>query len=57
VIGLVAGHSNLEIAERLHLSDKTVRNMLTRIFEKLEVRSRAQAIVLARDQGFSGNLG
>jgi len=54
VTGLVAGHSNLEIAARLNISDKTVRNMLTRIFEKLEVRSRAQAIVLAREQGFSG---
>jgi pimeloyl-ACP methyl ester carboxylesterase/DNA-binding CsgD family transcriptional regulator len=52
--GLVAGHSNAEIAANLHISDKTVRNMLTRIFEKLNVRSRAQAIVLARDQGFGG---
>ncbi|MFL6575080.1 MAG: alpha/beta fold hydrolase [Povalibacter sp.] len=51
--GLVAGLSNVEIATQLHLSDKTVRNMLTRIFEKLGVRSRAQAIVLARDRGFS----
>lgn len=50
--GLVAGRSNVEIAAHLHLSDKTVRNILTRIFEKLSVRSRAQAIVFARDQGF-----
>jgi pimeloyl-ACP methyl ester carboxylesterase len=51
--GLVAGQSNAEIARALSLSDKTVRNMLTRIFEKLGVKSRAQAIVFARDQGFS----
>jgi pimeloyl-ACP methyl ester carboxylesterase/DNA-binding CsgD family transcriptional regulator len=51
---LAAGHSNAEIAATLHISDKTVRNMLTRIFEKLNVRSRAQAIVAARDQGFGG---
>ena len=49
---LVAGRSNIEIAANLAISDKTVRNMLTRIFDKLGVRSRAQAIVLARDHGF-----
>jgi pimeloyl-ACP methyl ester carboxylesterase/DNA-binding CsgD family transcriptional regulator len=50
--GLAAGRSNSEIAALLHISDKTVRNMLTRIFDKLSVHSRAQAIVLARDHGF-----
>jgi DNA-binding CsgD family transcriptional regulator len=49
---LIAGHSNVEIAANLHISDKTVRNALTRIFEKLNVKSRTQAIVRARDQGF-----
>jgi pimeloyl-ACP methyl ester carboxylesterase/DNA-binding CsgD family transcriptional regulator len=52
--GIVAGRSNVEIAESLHLSDKTVRNIVSRIFEKLEVKSRTQAIVCARDQGFDG---
>lgn len=52
--GIVAGRSNVEIAESLHLSDKTVRNIVSRIFEKLEVKSRTQAIVCARDQGFAG---
>ena len=51
-VALAAGRSNAEIAADLAISDTTVRNMLTRIFGKLEVRSRAQAIVLARDQGF-----
>lgn len=50
--GLVAGRNNVQIAASLHISDKTVRNMLTRIFEKLGVHSRTQAIVLARDNGF-----
>jgi pimeloyl-ACP methyl ester carboxylesterase/DNA-binding CsgD family transcriptional regulator len=49
---LVAGCSNAQIATNLNLSEKTIRNMLTRIFEKLRVRSRTQAIVLARDHGF-----
>lgn len=52
--GIMAGRSNVEIAASLHLSDKTVRNIVSRIFEKLEVKSRTQAIVCARDQGFDG---
>lgn len=48
---LIAGGSNAAIASNLHLSDKTVRNVLTRIFGKLNVKSRAQAIVYARDHG------
>jgi pimeloyl-ACP methyl ester carboxylesterase/DNA-binding CsgD family transcriptional regulator len=51
--GLAAGRSNAEIAASLHISDKTVRNIVSRIFEKLSVHSRAQAIVMARDHGFT----
>ncbi|MCE5233904.1 MAG: LuxR C-terminal-related transcriptional regulator [Xanthomonadaceae bacterium] len=36
-------------------SEKTVRNHLIRIFEKLGVSNRAQAIVVARDSGFRGS--
>lgn len=49
VAGLVAGRSNAEIAAALFISDKTVRNSLTRIFEKLGVRSRTQAMARVRD--------
>jgi pimeloyl-ACP methyl ester carboxylesterase/DNA-binding CsgD family transcriptional regulator len=49
---LVAGRSNTEIGAKLFISEKTVRNSLTRIFEKLGVRTRTQAAVLARDRGF-----
>jgi DNA-binding NarL/FixJ family response regulator len=52
VLGLMAtGASNTEIATRLFLSDKTVRNYVSSIFSKLGVRDRAQAIVRAREAG------
>ena len=47
------GLSNTDIAERLHISEKTVRNHASNLFDKLGVWSRAQAIVFARDRGFS----
>src|SRR6201987_2575178 len=50
---VVSGRSNSEIGAALFVSEKTVRNSLTRIFEKLGVRTRTQAAVLARDRGFS----
>lgn len=49
---LASGRSNAEIATTLHISEKTVRNTVSRIFEKLDVESRTQAAVLARDAGF-----
>ena len=49
---LTEGLGNAEIASRLDLSEKTVRNHVTNIFDKLGVWTRAQAIVFARDRGF-----
>ena len=46
------GLGNHDIAERLRISEKTVRNHASDVFDKLGVRSRAQAIVFARDHGF-----
>jgi pimeloyl-ACP methyl ester carboxylesterase/DNA-binding CsgD family transcriptional regulator len=46
---IAEGCSNVEIGKQLFISDKTVRNHVTHILEKLGVRSRAQAIVLAKD--------
>jgi pimeloyl-ACP methyl ester carboxylesterase/DNA-binding CsgD family transcriptional regulator len=53
VLALMAdGLSNTDIAERLNISEKTVRNHASNLFDKLGVWSRAQAIVFARDHGF-----
>ncbi len=52
VLVLIAqGLDNAEIAAHLVISPATVRNHITSIFSKLDVSSRAQAIVRARDAG------
>ena len=57
ILGLVAsGASNQAIADRLFISEKTVRNHLTAIFDKIGVSSRSQAIVFARDRGMAVRL-
>lgn len=56
ILGLIAeGLSNASIAEHLSLSEKTVRNHISNVFDKLGVWSRAQAIVFARDRHFGSN--
>lgn len=52
VLRLVArGFNNADIAERLHLSEGTVRNHVSAIFAKLEVSDRTQAAVIAIQHG------
>ena len=53
VRGVVEGLSNRKIARRCRVSDRTVRNRLTVIFEKLGVRSRTQLVgaVLRKTSG------
>ena len=52
ILGEIAkGLNNREIAGGLFISEKTVRNHITSIFDKLGVASRAQAIVLAKEAG------
>lgn len=54
VLELIAqGDKNSQIAEKLVISDKTVRNHITNIFSKLQVADRAQAIIKARDAGLA----
>ena len=55
ILGWISeGLSNAEIADRLSISEKTVRNHVSNVFDKLGVWTRAQAIVFARDRGFRG---
>ena len=51
---LAAGRSNAEIATALFLSPKTVRNLVSSVLAKLQVRDRAQAGLRARDAGLGG---
>jgi pimeloyl-ACP methyl ester carboxylesterase/DNA-binding CsgD family transcriptional regulator len=52
VLDLVArGLDNVTIATQLAISEKTVRNTVSHIFDKLSVSSRAQAVVVARKAG------
>jgi DNA-binding NarL/FixJ family response regulator len=52
VLDLVAqGLGNAAIAQRLHLSLKTVQNHVSSILTKLRLSSRAEAVARARDQG------
>jgi len=55
VLALICeGLGNAQIAERLGISEKTVRNHVSNLFDKLGVWTRAQAIVFARDRAFRG---
>lgn len=49
---LAHGLDNLQISAHLGLTDKTVRNKVSAVFDKLDVATRAQAIVRAREAGF-----
>jgi pimeloyl-ACP methyl ester carboxylesterase/DNA-binding CsgD family transcriptional regulator len=49
---MALGLDNQQIANRMVVTPKTVRNYTSRIYAKLGVRNRGQAIVLAREAGF-----
>jgi DNA-binding NarL/FixJ family response regulator len=48
---LAAGRSNKEIASQLDVSPNTVKTHVAKLFEKLEVRRRTEAILRARELG------
>jgi DNA-binding CsgD family transcriptional regulator len=48
---MAAGMSNREIAERLFVSENTVKTHAARLFDKLSARRRTQAVQLAKEAG------
>lgn len=53
---IAQGKNNKQIARALDIGDQTVRNYISRIYTKLNVHSRAETIVWARERGLVGDF-
>lgn len=51
--GIAQGLSNREIGEKLNISEKTVKNYVTNVLQKLQVRNRVEAAMLAHQHTVS----
>ena len=51
--GIALGLSNREIGDKLNISEKTVKNYVTNILQKLQVRNRVEAAMLAHQHAVS----
>jgi ATP/maltotriose-dependent transcriptional regulator MalT len=52
ILGLIAkGLSNREIAEKLFVSENTVKTHSSRLFDKLSAKRRTQAVLMAKEMG------
>lgn len=54
ILSLVAeGLTNREIGDKLHLAEKTIKHYMTNVLQKLHVRSRVEAALLAQKHGLA----
>jgi two-component system response regulator DegU len=51
---LAAGYNNRQISDELSLAESTVKNNLSALFQKIDVRDRTQAVLYAIDSGLIG---
>jgi DNA-binding NarL/FixJ family response regulator len=51
---LIQGASNCEIATALGMGEKTVRNLLSEVYQLLNVRTRTEAVLYALQRGWLG---